>query len=539
MEHQHGILGQPPLAQIADTTYSELRRDSIVPPAGLAYAPFPAAVINDRHLTSKVSSSTGFTERTLVGEETASKFDKESIQSYDQPITATLSRLEALEEAHTLPKKPRNRIIRYLRWNFFSVYRKIFATVFTINSIAIILVLVQLRHAKSGIPTYANAATAAAANICVGVLARNEHVVNALFRIACCLPHSFPLAIRRHAAKIYSYGGFHSSCGVSAGMWYIVYCGLLIYDFCHDGSVKIGLAVTTGIVLVLLLLIIIFAHPYLRMRFHDHFERIHRFAGWTTVAAFWVQTGLAASAMTDQGSAGEVLVKTPTFWFLIIITCCIVYPWIRLRRRKLHAEQLSMHATRLHFDYKNMETAMGVRLTDAPLKETHAFATIPNRADEKKGFSVVVSNAGDWTSRAIRNPPKRLWIRGAPVLGVIRVSLLFKKVLVIATGSGVGPCLSFLQSRPNYPARFIWSASNPVETFGDDIVQAVFQADPEALIVDTKKTGRGNLLALAYSVFKDSGAEATVIISNPKVTKKVVYGLESRGVPAYGAIFDS
>jgi hypothetical protein len=24
-----------------------------------------------------------------------------------------------------------------------------------------------------------------------------------------------------------------------------------------------------------------------------------------------------------------------------------------------------------------------------------------------------------------------------------------------------------------------------------------------------------------------------------KVTKKVVYGLESRGVPAYGAIFDS
>jgi hypothetical protein len=33
--------------------------------------------------------------------------------------------------------------------------------------------------------------------------------------------------------------------------------------------------------------------------------------------------------------------------------------------------------------------------------------------------------------------------------------------------------------------------------------------------------------------------EAVVVISNQKVTKKVVYGLETRGVPAYGAIFDS
>jgi ribosomal protein L14E/L6E/L27E len=33
--------------------------------------------------------------------------------------------------------------------------------------------------------------------------------------------------------------------------------------------------------------------------------------------------------------------------------------------------------------------------------------------------------------------------------------------------------------------------------------------------------------------------EAVVVISNQRVTRKVVYGLETRGVPAYGAIFDS
>jgi hypothetical protein len=35
------------------------------------------------------------------------------------------------------------------------------------------------------------------------------------------------------------------------------------------------------------------------------------------------------------------------------------------------------------------------------------------------------------------------------------------------------------------------------------------------------------------------GCEGVVVISNQRVTKKVVYGLESRGVAAYGAIFDS
>jgi len=37
----------------------------------------------------------------------------------------------------------------------------------------------------------------------------------------------------------------------------------------------------------------------------------------------------------------------------------------------------------------------------------------------------------------------------------------------------------------------------------------------------------------------ESDCEAAVVISNPTVTKRVVYGLETRGIPAFGAIFDS
>jgi hypothetical protein len=37
----------------------------------------------------------------------------------------------------------------------------------------------------------------------------------------------------------------------------------------------------------------------------------------------------------------------------------------------------------------------------------------------------------------------------------------------------------------------------------------------------------------------DFGAEAVCVISNPRLTKKLVYELETRGLVAMGPIFDS
>ena len=110
---------------------------------------------------------------------------------------------------------------------------------------------------------------------------------------------------------------------------------------------------------------------------------------------------------------------------------------------------------------------------------------------------------------------------------------------MVATGSGIGPCMSLFQAYPGYPMRVLWSAANPELTYGNEIIKTVFRADPDAVVVDTTKTGRGNLRALAYAMFREGDCEATIIISNPKVTRQVVYALETRGFPAYGAIFDS
>ena len=91
-------------------------------------------------------------------------------------------------------------------------------------------------------------------------------------------------------------------------------------------------------------------------------------------------------------------------------------------------------------------------------------------------------------------------MKGLPTLGVLHVSLLFKPVVIVATGSGIGPCLSFLQNHgPQWPVRVVWSTRSPEATFGTGIIEAVLDADQDAIIIDTKETGYPELPAVVYS----------------------------------------
>jgi hypothetical protein len=50
---------------------------------------------------------------------------------------------------------------------------------------------------------------------------------------------------------------------------------------------------------------------------------------------------------------------------------------------------------------------------------------------------------------------------------------------------------------------------------------------------------RPDILRLAYAAYPESGAEAVLCISNDKITRQVVHGLERCGIPAFGPIWDS
>ncbi|KAI9170688.1 Adenylate-forming reductase [Paramyrothecium foliicola] len=490
-----------------------------------------------------------------------------------------------------LPNKQGIRAYRYLRWNFGSVYRRIFSLVFVGNIVAF---FVLLAHSFSGANTftYQTASIAVSANLLASLLVRNEHVVNAMFVVLGTWPKVLPLWCRRLFAKVYSYGGIHSGGATAATLWYIVFLVLLTEDSIRESfpSLLRSLTLISSFgVLLLLIVILAFAHPAMRVKYHDTFEATHRFMGWSAILLFWAQTMLSTADQADVGnvSFAQGLLRSASFWMLIVITLLVIYPWARLRLRDVEAEVLSDHCVKLNFHHRNVHYGQAIRLTDSPLRETHAFAVIPYppapssespiQAEEisgqdqqtkvssfshvgEKGFSVLVSNAGDWTNKIIHNPPTKIYTRGTPQYGVLRVAGLFEPCIVMATGSGIGPCLSLFVEKPNHPVRIIWSTPNPEETYGQAVIDQLYKADPRAIIIDTKKTGRPDLVKIAYNVWesskkearpssqdglegkvvKGSGpCEAVVIISNMKVTKKVVYGLESRGIPAYGAIFDS
>lgn len=72
-------------------------------------------------------------------------------------------------------------------------------------------------------------------------------------------------------------------------------------------------------------------------------------------------------------------------------------------------------------------------------------------------------------------------------------------------------------------------------------MREVFCADAKAVVVDSKAEGCGrvDLVGLVWGLFMEERAQGVVVISNPRVTEEVVYELERRGVPAFGAVFDS
>lgn len=279
------------------------------------------------------------------------------------------------------------------------------------------------------------------------------------------------------------------------------------------------------------------AYPMFRNRYHDAWENIHRYGGYTAIGLVWAQIIIIA-IITSNDNTGKALIKTPAFWFLIIITGFIIHPYLYLRRVPVNAQKLSNHATRLWFDDRTQRSCVGARLSHDFLTENHAFATIPNR-EGQKGYSVIISNAGDWTRAIINNPPAKIWLKGAPTTGVLRIASLFEPIVIVTTGSGIGPCLSFLQSQPDHPVRVLWSARSPEQTYGKEILASVLISDPKAVIIDTKVTGQPDLEALTYALYKEIDAEAIAIFSNPRVTRDMVFAMESRKVPAFGAIFDS
>jgi hypothetical protein len=453
-----------------------------------------------------------------------------------------------------VPAKRRNRLCGAPQCQKFTTYYHLFTFVIVANLAAFTYIncrLILAVSSKSNIPAVvrglADILTATSSNLTAAIALRNEHVINLLFRVfVIYVQPSAPLKVRRIIAKVYCFGGIHSGAGLMAALWYSSFTGWTVYNNVQkhipSSAMERATLALTGFNWFLFFVMVTGAHPAVRNRMHNYFEVSHRLGGWSLLASFWVQTLLFCFVDAAQRDVnfGKVLIRIPTFWMLLLVTGLVIYPWVRAKHNfKIDVEKLSDHAVRLHFKTKSiMPPCRVIRISDNILKETHAFATIPE-PDGKPGFSIIVSNAGDWTNGLIRNPPESISLKGSSTWGVLRIATMFDPVVIVTTGSGIGPCLGLFSGCPNLPCRVLWSTRNPQLTYGKEVLDAVRRADPNALIYDSTICGRMDLAQLAYDLYRESQAEAVIVISNKALTYSVVQSLECRGVASFGPIWDS
>ncbi len=411
-------------------------------------------------------------------------------------------------------------------------YRRLAALVAVVNLGVFVMGLHQGRWFHDGEYALNLIADMALINLSIGILIRQQRAVNALFWLATRVPTSWPLWIRWGAGKVFHFGGLHSGCTVAGTIWF----GFLLFGMIANRGAGAdspsGLTLTLSAAMVVLMTVmVVSALGPIRARFHNMFEKIHRFIGWTVLALFWAQT------VSISSDTGDALLHSTAFWMLCLITLSILSPWLTLKQVKVDIVKPSNHAVIARFEYGDTPfPGSSNAISHTPFGEYHSFANIP--APNQKGYRLAISRAGDWTGRFIDNPPDRVWVKGITTSGVARIEVLFKKVVYVGTGSGIGPILPHLLAG-DVPNRLIWSTRSPRKTYGNALVDEIEAHTDTPLIWDTDERGKPNLSALALQAVRDSDAEAVIVISNQKLTRKVVHDMESLGIPAYGAIWDS
>jgi len=363
-------------------------------------------------------------------------------------------------------------------------------------------------------------------NLAAAVLIRQQTVLNMIFGLAGRAPRAWPLAVRWAVSKVHHVGGLHAGAALAGTGWLGAFAVVTtITDVRHPGAVSSATLVLSYCLVALALLVVVCAAPAVRARAHEAFEWSHRFGGWSAIGLFW------ALSLETGAPTWRVIV-------LAVLTASVASPWLRLRRVPITVERPSSHAAIVRLDYGVTPAfASAVPISRSPLREWHAFATVTTPGET--GYRLLISRAGDWTGRFIDDPPTHVWVRGTPVVApMAKVALLYERVVYVVTGSGIGPALGQLLAA-RVPARLVWSTREPRATYGDDLVDQVQRAQPDALIWDTTSAGKPDLVALAQRAYDDFDAEAVLVVSNKSATTSLVHAFERRGIPAFGPIFDS
>ncbi|KAK3005740.1 hypothetical protein RJ639_017143, partial [Escallonia herrerae] len=367
----------------------------------------------------------------------------------------------------------------------FKFYKRLFVVCMAVNITGLVLA------ATGNFPYARNKATLfSIGNILVLTFCRSEAFLHVVFWLAVNL-----------LGWSWSLGGVHSGCGVSSVAWLIYALVLTLKDRENTSPEIIGVA---SPILALLCLSSLAAFPLVPHVHHNVFERTHRFAGWTALALLWafILPTISYDPKTRSYHNQFQLSRHYSSHTGPLVDC-EAYPsqghctfWSRLRNQ---------------VQRRSKSWFIG-RISPSPLSEWHAFGII---SDKKKEHMMLAGAVGDFTKSSVSQPPSHLWVRRVHFAGLPYLVNMYDRVLVVATGSGIYPCLGNVC--------FLWVAKGIEQNFGKEIEDWMSGHPKEKVIIhDTAVLGRPNVAQMSVGAAKNRGAEVVIVKSNPEGSRDVV-----------------
>ena len=386
-------------------------------------------------------------------------------------------------------------------------------------------------------------------NILVAILVRNELILHLLYRLAVWTSVKIVYGKYYLNSAVHYIGGVHASCATWSFVWLIVD----VLQQLGNPSDPLSMATSSdplsiaisSILLTLFFIIILTAIPPFRHKFHNTFEVSHRYLGWSCLSILVLyQIRFQFIIALNQTYPLETLLTNPVLFAIALMIFSVFLPWMSVQcvdNFKMHCP--SKGVLILTFPGRaDVGTFARISLDGV---EWHSFSVAKTSFKQETGESkiqLIIGAVGDWTKNLIQqvekgNFPKRLWVRRVKPPGFMFSINAYSRVVVIATGAGIAPVIPHV-IKNGHKLCLVWIGNDHKKTYGTEL-WSLLDSHPRCNIFDTGMYGRPNVEQLALDAVRDYRAQAVFCVSNKTVTKKVVETCLGKGIPAYGATWDS
>lgn len=461
------------------------------------------------------------------------------------------------------------------------MYHVVFCSYLIINVVLMGLIFTQTMPGWKPLPQGMDSGALGLINLGVCTLVRTELFLQFLYWFVCKLGKSLPNYFKVWATEfLYQVpGGLHSSSGLSGTVW------LVAYTFSEWIVGDTGPGIVTGVISgvwtsitaiflsVCLCIIVVLSIPAFRHKFHNTFEKSHRFLGWILMPILWAHVCVKAYFYSEYTLSGpgdpvlrgtnctsiedtigcdpepvsysSILFSRPNFYLAIILCVLIYHPWFFVRKRRVRTKVLKKGAVMMIDGFPGFGSAGHFgRISTSWTSEWHPFAVISDKKDKEKSsrHAMIIARAGDWTAKRIneassKHRRKYFTVRLIRSPGFMYTTRMWNRIVCVASGAGIAPVLPCLlqQTASIY---VVWITSG-AEGFGP--VRGILEkyGQDKVWIHDTKIKGRPDVVSLSVKACFKENAEALYIVANLPLTYAVVRGCRALKIPAFGAIWDS